>query len=99
MRLVDRALNALDILSRNMDGMSVTELANQLGIPASSTHRVLASLKGNDLVVQDKHTKKYHPSYRICGIAANIIKSSTLVRNWNPLVKAVSYTHLRAHET
>ena len=49
MQLVDRALNALDILSRNMDGMSVTELANQLGIPASSTHRVLASLKGNDM--------------------------------------------------
>lgn len=90
MRLVDRALNALDILSRNMDGMSVTELANQLGIPASSTHRVLASLKGNDLVVQDKHTKKYHPSYRICGIAANIIKSSTLVRNGNPLVKELA---------
>ena len=44
MQLVDRALNALDILSRNMDGMSVTELANQLEIPASSTHRVLASL-------------------------------------------------------
>ena len=90
MQLVDRALNALDILSRNMDGMSVTELANQLEIPASSTHRVLASLKGNDLVVQDKHTKKYHPSYRICGIAANIIKSSTLVRNGNPLVKELA---------
>ena len=74
-----------------MDGMSVTELANQLGIPASSTHRVLASLKGNDLVVQDKHTKKYHPSYRICGIAANIIKSSTLVRNGGmPLVKELA---------
>lgn len=60
MQLVDRALNALDILSRNMDGMSVTELANQLEIPASSTHRVLASLKGNDLVVQDKQIGRAH---------------------------------------
>ena len=29
-----------------MDGLPVTEIAKQLGIPASSNHRVLASLKG-----------------------------------------------------
>lgn len=90
MQLVDRALNALEILSRNMDGLSVTDLAKQLGIPASSTHRVLASLKGNDLVMQDKHTKKYRPSYRICGIAANIIKSSRLVQNGKTPVRLLA---------
>ena len=37
MQLIDRALNALEILSQNMNGMSVTDLAEQLGIPASST--------------------------------------------------------------
>ena len=40
MQLIDRALNALEILSQNMNGMSVTDLAEQLGIPASSTHSV-----------------------------------------------------------
>ena len=69
-------LKAFISTCRNLDGLSVTELAKQSGIPASSTHRVLASQKGNDLVVQDKHTKKYRPSYKICGIASNIIKSS-----------------------
>ena len=59
MQLIDRALNALEILSQNMNGMSVTDLAEQLGIPASSTHRILSSLKGNHFVVQDEHTKKY----------------------------------------
>lgn len=57
MQLVDRALSALEVLSRNMDGLSVTELAEQLNIPASSTHRILTSLKGNHLVVQDAQTK------------------------------------------
>ena len=56
MQLIDRALNALEILSQNMNGMSVTDLAEQLGIPASSTHRILSSLKGNHFVVQDEHT-------------------------------------------
>ncbi len=55
--VIDRALSALEVLSRNMDGLSVTELAEQLNIPASSTHRILTSLKGNHLVVQDAQTK------------------------------------------
>ena len=70
MQLVDRALSALEVLSRNMDGLSVTELAEQLNIPASSTHRILTSLKGNHLVVQDAQTKKYRLGYKImryCG--------------------------------
>lgn len=66
MQLIDRALNALEILSQNMNGMSVTDLAEQLGIPASSTHRILSSLKGNHFVVQDEHTKKYRLGYKIC---------------------------------
>lgn len=90
MQLVDRALNALEILSRNMDGFSVTELAKQLGIPVSSTHRVLASLKGNELVEQDKHTKKYRPSYKICGIASNILKGSGLVQNGKTPIRALA---------
>lgn len=57
MQLVDRALNALEVLSQNMDGLSVTELAETLGIPASSTHRILTSLKANHFIVQDEHTK------------------------------------------
>lgn len=80
MQLVDRALSALEVLSRNMDGLSVTELAEQLNIPASSTHRILTSLKGNHLVVQDAQTKKYRLGYKICGIAAGVVKGSALTQ-------------------
>ena len=80
MQLVDRALSALEVLSRNMDGLSVTELAEQLNIPASSTHRILTSLKGNHFVVQDAQTKKYRLGYKICGIAAGVVKGSALTQ-------------------
>ena len=76
MQLIDRALNALEILCQNMNGMSVTDLAEQLGIPASSTHRILSSLKGNHFVVQDEHTKKYRLGYKICGV----VKGSALTQ-------------------
>ena len=80
MQLVDRALNALEVLSQNMDGLSVTELAETLGIPASSTHRILTSLKANHFIVQDEHTKKYRLGYKICGIAAGVVKGSALTQ-------------------
>ena len=80
MQLVDRALSALEVLSRNMDGLSVTELAEALEIPASSTHRILTSLKGNHFVVQDERTKKYRLGYKICGIAAGVVKGSALTQ-------------------
>ena len=80
MQLIDRALNALDILSQNMNRMSVTYLAEQLGISASSTHRILSSLKGNHFVVQDEHTKKYRLGYKICAIATGVVKGSALTQ-------------------
>ena len=80
MQLVDRALNALEVLSKNMDGLSVTELAGALGIPASSTHRILTSLKGNHFIVQDENTKKYRIGYKICGIAAGVVKGHALTQ-------------------
>ena len=39
MQLVDRALSALEVLSRNMDGLSVTELAEQLNISVATVNR------------------------------------------------------------
>lgn len=90
MQLVDRALHALEILSWNMDGLSVTELAAQLAIPASSTHRILTSLKENHFVVQDRRTKKYRLGYKICGIAASVVKGSALTQAAQPLMQKLA---------
>lgn len=79
MQLVDRVLRALEILSRHMDGMSISELSESLGIPPSSTHRVLASLRDNHFVIQDEETKKYRLGYKICGIAAGVARGDALL--------------------
>ena len=42
---IDRTLHALELLSRNPDGLSVQAVALALGLPPSATHRLL-----NDLV-------------------------------------------------
>ena len=78
MQLIDRALSALEILGKNLEGLSVSELSEALGIPASSTHRILSSLKANHFVLQDEETKRYRLGYKICGIAAGIAIGNVL---------------------
>lgn len=78
MQLVDRALNALEIMSRYGDGISVSELSEKLGIPPSSTHRILTSLKANHFVIQEEETRRYRLGYKICGIAAGVVRGSAL---------------------
>ena len=77
--LIDRALNALEILSQNMNGMSVTDLAEQLGIPASSTHRILSSLK--EIILSFRRTwRKNIVLDKICAIATGVVKGSALTQ-------------------
>lgn len=90
MQLIDRALNALEILSRNLDGISVSDLSEQLGIPASSTHRILTSLKANHFVLQDEDTKKYRLGYKIYGLAAGVAKKSALTLTSRPYMKQLA---------
>lgn len=78
MQLADRVLNALEILGKYGDGLSVSELSEQLGIPASSTHRVLSSLKTNHFVIQDEDSRKYRLGYKLYGIASGMAKENVL---------------------
>jgi DNA-binding IclR family transcriptional regulator len=55
---VDHALTVLEIL-REEDSVGVTELADQLGVAASTAHRLLATLAERDFVVQDRDDRRY----------------------------------------
>lgn len=90
MQLIDRALNALEILSRNTDGISVSDLSAELGIPASSTHRILSSLKANHFVLQDEETRKYRLGYKIYGIAAGVMKRNALTLASRPFMRQLA---------
>jgi DNA-binding IclR family transcriptional regulator len=52
MRLIDRAAQALNALADSPAGVTLSDLASQVGLPASSTHRLLAALSANRLVYQ-----------------------------------------------
>lgn len=90
MQLVDRTLRTLEILGQHLNGLSVSELSEFLEIPASSTHRILSSLKTNHFILQDEETKKYRLGYKLFSISAGMNRNSTLVLSARPLMKELS---------
>lgn len=55
---LEKALGLLKVLSDH-DGLTLTELADKAGLPPSTTHRLLSTLSGHDLVACDEVTQKW----------------------------------------
>ena len=90
MQLVQRTLDVLAILSKESEGLSVSELAQRLSIPSSSTHRILAVLKKNNFVLQSSDTKKYRIGYKVLALGNNITKESSFAYAARPYLRELA---------
>ena len=90
MQLVERTLDVLVMLSKESDGLSLSELAERLKIPNSSTHRILAALKKNHFVMQSSETKKYRLGYKVLTLSSNIIREDNLTLAAKPFMKELA---------
>lgn len=77
--MLERALNALTVLSENRNGLSISELSTQLNIPPSSIHRIVSCLKKNNFAVQNPVTKKYKIAYKVLTLAQNLTFEDGLI--------------------
>ncbi len=66
-----RGLMLLDYIVCTEEPVSLTTLANMLGIEKSSTHRLLATLIEYGYIVQDSH-KRYLPGHTIMELACKV---------------------------
>lgn len=90
MQLVERTLNALVILSRYPDGISVAEAAKELDLPMSSTYRVLSSLKDQNFAVQNPASKRYSLSYKLFSLCDMVRRSDALINTVRPEMEVLS---------
>lgn len=90
MQLVQRTLEVLLILSRESEGLSVSELAEKLNIPNSSTHRILTCLKDSHFVSQSQETKRYRIGYKVLALSSNIKKESSFTQAARPFMKELA---------
>ena len=82
--MLERALNALTVLSENKNGLSISELSAKLNIPPSSIHRIVSELKKNNFVIQDQNTKKYKIAYKVLTLAQNLTIEDSLIDSARP---------------
>jgi IclR family transcriptional regulator, KDG regulon repressor len=84
---VERALNILELIASKQEALGVGEIAEELGLAKSTTHRLLETLKNNRFVEQIDTLDKYN-----IGIKAIEVGMSGLV-NWN--IVDISAPHIK----
>src|SRR3954452_6945309 len=74
---VDHALQVM-LLLRNQPDLRVTEVAIDLGMSASSAHRILSTLEHRGFVTQDRITRAYRAGPALIELAFSSTRSINL---------------------
>ena len=89
---LERGFAILEAFGASQSEMGVTELAAVTGFDKSAAQRFAHTLHVLGYLERIESARKYRLSRRTLGLAYSYLRS-------DPLIEAVSYTHLRAHET
>jgi DNA-binding IclR family transcriptional regulator len=77
-RAVDRALDILLCFSRSENGLSLSEIARQVGLHKSTVHRLLNSLLNKGFVRKHPQSDKYLLGWTVLQLIGNIYQSDEL---------------------
>ncbi len=70
---LEKSLQAIDLLSRHPQGLSLAEMSDRLGFPKSTIHRILKTFMAYDYVSQDREDRKYSLGFRFLTIGSIIL--------------------------
>lgn len=83
---LDRAINIIEKLVENNQGMGVTELSNSLGLHKSTVYRLLATLNYRGYVEQDAHSN-YKVGLKLFEIGSAVLNNIDLRTQVKPYLK------------
>jgi DNA-binding IclR family transcriptional regulator len=86
-RAVERALDVLLCFSRNTPELSMTQIAEQIGMNKSTVHRLLATLEGKRFVQRDPATGMYRLGIRLLQMAYLTLEHNDLRRLAAPFLR------------
>src|SRR6478735_3302654 len=69
-------LDLLALMASNARGMRLTDVAENLGTPKSSTQRLLEHLAGEGWIEQDDHTSQYRLTARLAVLGQRYVESA-----------------------
>ena len=88
---VDKALLALEALSKAAEGLSLGALATQLGLKRNSLHRTLAALRFRGFVVQEPLTGAYQLGPSLLRISEEYLSGSRLRLAFRPMLQSLAH--------
>ena len=85
-RAVERALAILLCFSRNTPELTLTQIAERVGLNKSTVHRLLATLNQNRFIQRDPATGAYRPGIRLMQYAYLMLEQNDLRRSAAPFL-------------
>lgn len=92
-RAVERALDVLLCFSIDTPTLSMTQIAEQVGMNKSTVHRLLATLEAKRFVERDPNTGLYHPGKRLLQMAYLTLEKNNLRDIAAPHMKKLNELH------
>jgi DNA-binding IclR family transcriptional regulator len=89
-RAVDRALDILLCFSHEEPVLSLTQIAQQVGVPKSTAHRHLATLERKHFVQRDESTGLYRLGLRLVELSLLVLQEVDLLRWSQPYLERLS---------
>jgi IclR family transcriptional regulator, KDG regulon repressor len=89
-RAVDRALDVLTCFSSKTPELTMTQIADQVGMHKSTVHRLLATLEAKHFVQRDPVTQIYRPGNRLLQMAFLTLEKNDLREVAAPFMKQLN---------
>lgn len=83
--LVHKSVWLLRAVAQHADGVGLSELARQTGVPKATCYRIITALVGEDCLTFDPVSRRYHLSIGLMGIVAGLMGGD----GWYSQVKEV----------
>lgn len=84
--VLDRTLGLLELLSRHGEGLELTSIAEQLNMPRSAAHRLLADLTRTGYVRQTRELGPYTLTTKLVSLGLSFLSHSGIVDFSQPLL-------------
>ena len=87
---IDKALDVLEFLSANDLEIGIVEISKQLNMGLSTVHRILATLKSRNYIIQNPKTAKYRLGIKLFELGCEVQSTKNLIKMVRPYLRELS---------
>jgi len=87
---INKALDVLEFLSANDGEIGIVEISKQLNMGLSTVHRILATLKSRNYIIQNPKTAKYRLGIKLFELGCEVQSTKNLIKMVRPYLRELS---------